>query len=178
MRELKTCHTVTWESSCALDVYVCLWGIGVIFNKNYPVTSFPSKRFPKKNLTQPLNRCLACHFTLGGMNEWNVGGAWGSTEHEDLIPNFEDVLSIGIGGKEETICRLEKIKLPPVSDDYFFPWKVKKKKKMAEGEEGKGRKKTFKSSTSLPPPFPALSKSSIFHKLCRLPSLDPPLASL
>lgn len=68
------------------------------------------------------------------------------------------------------ICRLERKKLPPESDDNFFPRKVKK---MAEGEEGKGRKKTFKSSISFPPTPSATNKSSFFfHKLSRLPYLS------
>ena len=33
MLKPKTCHTDTWQGWCPWGVYVCLWGIGVIFNK-------------------------------------------------------------------------------------------------------------------------------------------------
>lgn len=76
MCKLKTCHTDTWECQCTLDVYVHLWGIGVIFNKNDPVTSCPATSLSQKpslHLPSPHLYISAWPVTSPtGAYEWNV----------------------------------------------------------------------------------------------------------
>ncbi len=154
----KTCHTDTWEGPFPWDVYVCLWGIGVIFNKNYPVTSFPSTSFSQNlflslqpsSIFSPLYLCLPCHFSLWGfcVNEmclsaslsiWGedsfITGVGGHTKYEDLIPNFEDVL---LGGRweEGEHLQVREGKVASLKWRQLFSLKSEQKNDWRRGEKG------------------------------------------
>lgn len=57
--------------------------------------------------------CPSASLSIWGEDRFITVGAGGHIKYEDLIQNYEDVLLGGRGERRESICRLERKKLPP-----------------------------------------------------------------
>lgn len=110
--------------------------------------------------------CPSASLSIWGEDRFT---AWGHTKWEDLIPNFEDVLSGGIGGGGYLQVREEKV----ASWKWRQLFSSKSEKKwLKERRERAERKHSNLRFLSLLPLLQPINPLFFFHKLSRLPYLS------